>query len=259
MPRTSEPGRSVSSRLLELLFAFRAGHQVFSLAELVRETGIPHATARRLVLELVEAGALDRMDDGRFAIGLRLWQLATLTPRTESLRVLARPYMDDLYSALEQHVQLAVLSDDHAVIIERMSSLDAVNLTSQVGGRLPLHASGVGKVLLSHADPLLIDRILAGRLSTYTPATVVDPISLRREIAACRQTGTSMVRAELTKEADSVATRIIDAEGRVVAALSVVVRTGSVQLQAAVPSVITSGLAISRALGWQPGIPIQGA
>lgn len=259
MPRTSEPGRSVSSRLLELLFAFRAGHQIFSLAELVRETGIPHATARRLVLELTEAGALERLEDGRFALGLRLWQLATLTPRTESLRVLARPYMDDLYGALEQHVQLAVLADDHAVIIERMSSPDAISLVSQVGGRLPLHSSGVGKVLLSHADQAMIDRILAGRLSVYTPSTIADPAVLRREIAACRMTGTATVRAETSREADSVATRIVDAEGRVVAALSVVVRSGSVQLQTALPSVITSGLAISRALGWQPGVPIQGA
>lgn len=252
MPRTSEPGRSVSSRLLELLFAFRKGHQVLSLADLVRETGMPHATARRLVIELEEAGAVDRLDDGRFAIGLRLWQLATLTPRTESLRVLARPFMDDLYSALKQHVQLAVLAEDHAVIIDRMSSPQAVSLASEVGGRLPLHCSGVGKVLLSHADRSVADRILSGRLSAYTSHTITDPEALRRQMAACRQTGMAMVRAELTNEADSVATRILDASGEVVAALSVVVRSGSVKLDAAIPSVITSGLAISRALGWQP-------
>lgn len=258
MPRTSEPGRSVSSRLLELLFAFRKGHQVLSLAELERETGMPHATARRLMLELEEAGAVDRLEDGRFALGLRLWQLATLTPRTESLRVLARPFMDDLYGALRQHVQLAVLAEGHAVIIERMSAPQAVSLASEVGGRLPLHCSGVGKVLLSHADRELIDRMLSGRLSPYTPSTVTDPSVLRRQLAACRQTGTATVRAELTREADSVATRIVDASGQVVAALSVVVRSGSVKLEAATPSVITSGLAISRALGWQPSVSIKG-
>lgn len=258
MPRTSEPGRSVASRLLELLFAFRNGHQVLSLADLVRETGMPRATARRLVLELSEAGALDKLDDGRFAIGMRLWQLATLTPRTESLRVVARPFMDDLHGALKQHVQLAVLSEDHAVIIERMSAPDAIGLASKVGGRLPLHCSGVGKVLLAHADRELTERILNGRLTTYTPDTVVDPALLRRQIAMCRKTGAATVRAELTREADSVATRIIDADGTVVGAVSVVVRAGSVKLQAALPSVITSGLAISRALGWHPGVPIRG-
>jgi len=257
MPRASEPGRSVSSRLLDLLFAFRPGRSVLSLADLSRETGLPHATAYRLTLELQRAGVLDRRDDGRFVVGLRLWQLGTLAPNAGTLQALALPFMDDLYTALRQHVQLAVLDDDHAVIIERMSAPDSIELVSQVGGRLPLHCSGVGKVLLSHAELAVIDRTLSGDLSRYTPETQVDPSLLRREIAACRRTGTALVRGELTSGADSVATRIVNGEGRVVAALSVVVRSGSVKLQAAIPSVVTCGLGISRALGWKPGIAVR--
>ena len=257
MPRTSEPGRSVGARLLEVLFAFRPGRSVLSLAELVRETGLPHSTARRLALELVAAGALDRRDDGRFAVGLRLWQLGTLAPRAESLRALAKPFIDDLSTALRQHVQLAVLAEDHAVIIERVSAPHAVGLTSRIGGRLPLHCSGVGKVLLSHRDASLIERILEAKLSRYTPHTNTDASSLRRELAACRNTGIAFVREELTAGADSVATRIVDGDGRVIAAMSVVVRAGSVDLQGLIPTLVASGLGISRTLGWNPGVAIH--
>ena len=96
MPRTSEPGRSVSSRLLGLMFSFEPGESELSLAQLARKTGLPHPTARRLVLELTRAGALQRRPDGRFAVGLRLWRLGTLAPLTESLRTMAQPYMEDL-------------------------------------------------------------------------------------------------------------------------------------------------------------------
>lgn len=65
------------------------------------------------------------------------------------------------------------------------------------------------------------------------------------------------MRGELTPGADSVATRIMDADGRVVAALSVVVRSGSVSLIAAVPSVVTSGLGISRRLGCAPNVSVR--
>lgn len=65
------------------------------------------------------------------------------------------------------------------------------------------------------------------------------------------------MRGELTPDADSVAARIVDGNGRVVAALSVVVRSGSVKHQAALPSVVTSALAIWRQLGWRPGARIQ--
>ncbi|MFI0481411.1 IclR family transcriptional regulator [Actinomadura sp. 9N215] len=259
MPRTSEPGRSVSSRLLEVLFAFEPDQSTLSLADLVRKTGLPHATVRRLALELTDVGALSRQHDGRFTIGLRLWQLGTLAPLTESLRSQAQPFMEDLYTALHQHVQLAVLEGSEAVIIERLSAPRAQHLVSHVGGRLPLHCSGVGKVLLAHAGADLIERILSGTLRRYTPQTNTDSTVLRSELAEIRRTGHATVRSELTPGADSLAARVVDGEGRVVAALSVVVRTGSVLHQAALPSLIAAGLGVSRMLGWRPGTRIREA
>ncbi len=257
MPRTSEPGRSVASRLLELQFAFLPHQRALTLADLVRRTGLPHATARRLVHELVEAGALDRRADGRFVVGLRLWQLGTLAPHTESLRSLAQPVIEDLHAALHQHVQVAVLEGDEAVVIERVSAPQAVGLVSRVGGRMPLHASAVGKILLAHGGDERVDRVLAAPLRAYTPRTIVDPAVLRSELDDVRRTGIATVREELSVGAESVATRVLDGEGRVVAALSVVVRSGSVQLPIATPSVVASGLRLSRLSGWRPGVNVQ--
>ena len=258
MPQTSEPGRSVSSRLLEVLFAFRPGDARLTTAGLARRTGLPYATVRRLALELVDAGALDRASDRKLTVGTRLWQLGTLAPLTEPLRTMALPFMEDLYTALRQHVQLAVLEGYEAVVVERLSTPDAVGLVSQVGGGLPLHCSAVGKVLLAHGDGTLFDAVVERGLDRFTPQTITEPERLRGELADCRRTGIAIVRGELTAGADSVATRIMDAEGRVVAALSVVVRTGSVLLTAVVPSVVTSGLGISRRLGWAPDVGVRG-
>jgi DNA-binding IclR family transcriptional regulator len=257
MPPTSEPGRSVSSRLLQVLFAFQPGRTRFTLAGLTRRTGLPQATVRRLAFELVVAGALDRAADGTFTVGTRLWQLGTLAPLTEPLRTVALPFMEDLYTALQQHVQLAVLEGHEGVIVERLSTPSAVGLTSGVGGGLPLHCTAVGKVLLAHGDAATFDAEVERGLERFTPQTVTDPAQLRRELADCRRTGTAIVRGELTPGADSVATRIMDGEGRVVAALSVVVRTGSVLLTAVTPSVVTSGLGISRRLGWTPNVGVR--
>ncbi len=182
MPRTSEPGRSVSSRLLEVLFAFGPGHSRLTLAELTRQTGMPQATVRRLALELVQAGALDMASDGVLTVGTRLWQLGTLAPLTEPLRTVAQPFMEDLYTALHQHVQLAVLEGREAVIVERLSRPGAIGLVSQVGGRLPLHSSAVGKVLLAHGDSALFDALAERGLGRFTPHTITDPARLRREL-----------------------------------------------------------------------------
>jgi DNA-binding IclR family transcriptional regulator len=252
MPRSNQPGRSVSSRLFEVLFAFRPGRFRLTLAEMTRETGLPHATVRRLALELVEAGALDRTPDGAFTVGIRLWQVGTLAPLSVPLRAAALPFMDDLHTALRQHVQLAVREGTEAVLVERLSAGNAVDVISRLGGRLPLHSSGVGKVLLAHAGPELLEQVIAQGLPAYTERTVTDPMRLRAMLAECRETGVAVVRQETTPGADSVATRVLNADGEVVAALSVVVSAGSVDLRAVRPAVIASGLAVSRSLGWHP-------
>lgn len=95
MPRTNEPGRSVSSRLLRVLFTFTPEDSALTLADLTRRTGLPHATVRRLAHELLNAGALDRTQDGRFTVGLRLWQLGTLAPLSVPLRTVALPFLED--------------------------------------------------------------------------------------------------------------------------------------------------------------------
>jgi DNA-binding IclR family transcriptional regulator len=252
VPRTNEPGRRVSSRLLDVLFAFRPGRSRLTLADLTRRTGMPHATVRRLALDLVNAGALDRAPDGTFTVGIRLWELGTLAPLTAPLRTVALPFMDDLHAALRQHVQLAVLDGTEAVLVERLSTAEAVGVISRIGGRLPLHSSGVGKVLLAHAGADLLDRVIEQGLARYTGRTITEPVWLRSVLAGCRDTGVALVREETTPGVDSVATRILSADGEVVAALSVVVRTGSVDLRTVTPAVVASGLAISRGLGWRP-------
>lgn len=66
---------SVASRLLAVLGAFGAEHRYLSLTQLSRRTGLPFATSHRLVGELSTWGALERDVQGRYRIGLRLWDV----------------------------------------------------------------------------------------------------------------------------------------------------------------------------------------
>ena len=69
------------------------------------------------------------------------------------LREVAAPFLQDLYAATGDTVHLAVREADRALYVERLSGKASVPVVSQVGGRLPLHTTGVGKVLLAHAPP----------------------------------------------------------------------------------------------------------
>ena len=150
--RRPPQGDPVVDRALSLLDAFDAGHRHLTLGELSRRSGIPPSSALRLASRLLAWGALERDADGRFSIGLRLWEVAALAPRGQGLQQVALPFMGDLEAVTHQHVLLAVREGDEAVMVERLSSHHAVPALYRPGGRLPLHSTGVGLVLLAFAD-----------------------------------------------------------------------------------------------------------
>lgn len=250
MPRTNEPGTGVLQRAGRLLDAFDERHLSLTLAELTARSGLAHATTSRIAGDLVATGLLARGRGGRYSIGARTRDLGLLVPASANLRSVALPYLHDLHAALREHVQLAVLGRREAVILDRISAPEAVLVVSDVGGHLPLHASAAGKVLLAHAPAGLRADVLAGRLEQLTPRTVTDPERLEQELEQCRRSGIAVVREEINERASSVAARVVDESGTVVAAVSVVVRAGTAALRTSVPAVATSALAISRRLGW---------
>src|SRR4051812_24082652 len=123
---TGNAGRTVTSRVLSVLAIFDGRHRRLSLSQISRRAGMPLATAHRLVGELAAWGALERDADGRYQIGLRLWEVAALAPRGLGLREAALPYLEDLYEATHQHVQLAVLDGVDVVYVERLSGRGAL-------------------------------------------------------------------------------------------------------------------------------------
>lgn len=238
-------------RHFQILFAFSSTSKRLTLAEITRRTQLPHATARRMVNSLLDIGALEKTDDGEFVIGLRMWKLGTLAPRSMDLRAAALPYMEDLHAALKQHVQLGILEGHEAVLIERISTPTALSVVSNVGGRLSLHSSGIGKILLAYGGQDLTRDVIAAGLPQHTPETITDPERLRAELRDIRRTGLATVREETSVGADSAAVPIFGPNRQVLASLSVVVTSGSVNLHAVYPALVAAGRGISRRLGNQ--------
>ncbi|MFC9247574.1 IclR family transcriptional regulator [Streptomyces sp. NPDC057136] len=244
--------RSAADRLLDVLGAFDQVHPALTLTQLARRAELSLPTAHRLVATLTGWGALERDDAGLYHVGLRLWETAALAPRGLGLREAALPYLEDLYEATHENVHLAVRDGREVVYIERLSGRSAVGVHSRVGARWPLHATGVGLVLLAHSDPDFQGRYRAEKLAAFTPYTVTDPERLRRMLAEVRHGGVAVSDRQITDDALSVAAPIRGARGDVAAAVSVVVPVAGARTPTLIPAVQLAGRGISRALGWQP-------
>ena len=243
---------TATDRLLSVLAAFDHEHPALSLTDISRRAGLSLTTAHRLVGALTGWGALERDEAGVYHVGLRLCEIAALAPRGLALRQIALPYLEDLYEATHENVQLAVRDGSDVVYIEWLSGRSAVGVHIRVGARWPLHATGVGLALLAHGDPGFREAYCAGELTSFTPHTITDPARLRRVLAEVRRTGVAVSDRQITEDALSVAAPVRTADGSVAAAVSIVVPYADAQVPVLVPAVRVAARGISRALGWLP-------
>lgn len=238
------PPPSVAGKVMAILDAFAHGEAQLTLTEICRRAGLPLATGHRLLGELTRGGFFERSPDGSYRVGTRLWRIGLRAAATE-LRELALPYMEDLYEVTHDNVQLAVRRGLNALYVEKLRGPRSVPLVSRVGGELPLHATGVGRVLLAFAPEEVTAEVVAAGLQAHTRHTITDPVRLRAHLAEVRRTGVAVVREEMTLGTCSVAAPVRGADGKVVAALSIVTRTRS-DLRTFVPVLVTVARALSR-------------
>ena len=242
----STPGATVTSRVLALIGAFDEEHRTLSLSELADRADLPLPTAHRLVGELVAWGALTRRPSGQYVVGRRLWDVGLLAPVQTGLRQLASPFLHDLYGATLATVHLAVRDGAEVLYLDRLAGNTSVPVVSSIGSRLPLHSTGVGKVLLAHA-PAEVQTAVLSDLRRITPYTITQPGTLRRQLARVHRDGYATTVEEMSLGACSVAVPIRTEQG-VVAALGIVVpnlRNDRAKLVAAMQ---VAGQGITRAL-----------
>jgi DNA-binding IclR family transcriptional regulator len=247
---TSTPGASVTSRALALLGAFDEEHRQLSLTALAARAELPVPTAHRLVGELVEWGALARSASGEYVVGRRLWDLGMLAPVQAGLVETASPYLHDLYGATLATVHLAVRDGDEVLYLDRLRGNASVPVVSTVGSRLPMHATGVGKVLLAHAPPEVQARVL-GDLYRVTAYTVSQPGRLRRQLAQVLRDDYATTQEEMSLGACSVAVPVRHRD-EVVAALGLVVPSLKRDRPRLVTALTVAARGIGRALEFRP-------
>ena len=250
MAGRSAPGASLVDRTLDVLGTFDERHRRLRLNEIATRSGLAPPTALRIVRRLAAAGALERAADGTYVVGRLLWDIGLLAPVQTGLREVAAPFLQDLQAATRATVHLAERDGAEVLYLDRLSGVASVPVVSRVGSRLPMHATGVGKVLLAHAPAEIQQQVLAD-LVRVTPYTIVAPGTLARQLERVRRDGFATTQEEMTLGACSVAVPVQGAGGDVAAALGVVVpslRRDRDRLVAAL-SVAAAGIARQAAEG----------
>lgn len=235
---------TVLERACAILGALDAEHPYLTVSELARRAGLAKSTTHRLVAQMRDLRLLETGPDG-VRLGFRLFELGELVPRNRSLRDAALPFMEDLMEATHQRVHLAVLEGVEVVYVAILGSKGMI-MPSRIGGRLPAHATGVGKAIMAFSPPEVLQARIEAGLPRLSPRTIVMPGPLVREMAAIREAGVSYDREESGPGVSCAAAPVFGGNGEVVAALSVSGRTGQIDIERIAPAVKTAALTLGR-------------
>lgn len=224
-PRKSEE-TSTSVQVLDralALLGLIAAQDGISAAELAERAALPASTVHRLLATLAAHGFVRQdAETSAWTVGVAAFTVGQAFVRLRRVETLGRPAMRALMEASSETVNLGVVEGAEVVFLAQVECHAPIRAFFRPGRRGPVHASGIGKAILAHADPADVATLLgAGPLPAFTETTVTDPATLAGQLAATRSRGWALDDEEHTLGMRCVAAPIFDHDGAAVAAVSV--------------------------------------
>ncbi|WP_120006534.1 IclR family transcriptional regulator domain-containing protein [Nesterenkonia muleiensis] len=216
---------------LDVLETFTPAEPRQTLAEVARKAGVSRATARRMLLTLVERGYA--YFDGRvFELTPRVLGLGHGYWSGRSWHELLQPSLRDLSSRLNESCSAGVLTSDDVMYVSRVHTHRIMRIDLGLGTRLPAFATSMGRVLLANlSEDELLARLKQMERPAFTSHTVTQPEELACAVRAVKDEDVALVDQELELGLRSAAVPVRDAHGRTVLAINTSMSAGTESVQ----------------------------
>jgi IclR family pca regulon transcriptional regulator len=219
------------ARGLDVLRCFSAERPTPTLSDVAAATGLPRATARRLLLTLEELGYV-RSGGGQFALTPRVLTLGMAFVGSLGLWDVGRAHLEKLVALTGESSSMSQLDGSDIVYVARVAVPKLIALRVQIGTRFPAPYTSQGKVLLAALDPAELARVLAQPSRSGLPRFLPrDPNQFEQELRSIRARGWALADEELAPGIRSIAAPVRDGVGAVRAAINVTVHAAETTVE----------------------------
>lgn len=248
-------------RGLQMLAEFRRDSRELTGAELARRLDLPRASVFRILQTLEQMGFVERVGDtSHYRLGIAVLRLGFEFLASMELTEFGRPVIDELSAASGQSSQLVVRDATEVVVVAKIAGATSLVSAMQVGGRLPVHATALGRVLLGGMPMEALSNLYAGKtLAAFTAQTPKTLVELHRRVAEDAERGYAISQGGFESGVSTVAAPVIDEHGAVAAAVSVTIPSSHIppeQQARLVALVVEAAAKLSRRIGGgAPALP----
>jgi IclR family pca regulon transcriptional regulator len=242
-------------RGLQILEAFSEQSPGLSLTEIASTVGLGKSTVFRFVYTLEKLGYLDRdPETKRYRPGLRVLRLGFAVLNNLEMTQIAQPYLKALSAQCGETTNMTIRDGKEIVYVVRNKTQQVISVNLQLGSRLPVYCTSMGKAqLLDLSQDELRDLLGEGPYPVTGPNTLTTLDALVIELDKVRQQGYAINDEEMAVGLRSVAAPVREATGQAVAAINVSVPSARVSRQELetllAPMVMDTARRISLALG----------
>ena len=243
------------AKAMELLQLLNQIGKPVPLTELVQRSGYPKSTVFGLLATMRAYDVVTQTADGKYALGLRLFEYGRQVERSWDISLVARPYMELLTQQSGASVMLSICEGNTVITLDQVEARDKLRIVSEVGARLPVYCTTQGKVFLAHRPPQEAERLLRRlNMTPFTPYTITDVRTLMQELELCRANGYAIENGEYKIGLRSISAPVYTVEGEARYTIGVIGMFRSIHSEdflAAVGYVQDTALMISAALGYR--------
>lgn len=180
----------VLERALDLLEELAQSRSPLGLSELARRSNLSKTTVHRILGTLLMRGYVNKTDSGGYVVGPKLFNTLSYHINSLELHAEAKPHLHTLQKQLDLTVYLGVLDGPFVSVIEREASDRSDEVFTQVGRRLPVHSTSMGKCLLACLSSDELQKVLReNELVAHTVHTITNKKDLIQHLHEVRKRG----------------------------------------------------------------------
>src|SRR5215813_6904874 len=209
------------ARGLRVIEAFNRERRQLTLSDIARAVDLPRASVRRTLATLVQLGYAE-IDDRLFRLTPRILSLAGAYLSSNAISGILQPAVERLSENVNESCSAAMRDGDDVIMIAHATPKRVIDVSAQIGLRLPAIASSLGRILLAAMDDGALDEFFARVTpAKLTSTTTIDKKVLRKAILKARADGHSYVDQEVEVGFRSISVPLRRLDGKVVAALNI--------------------------------------
>lgn len=206
------------ARGLDVLGAFRSRDRTLGNQELARRCGLPKSTISRLTYTLTKQGYLEHAQDSNGYAGYRLGSavlaLGSAMLARMDMRHIARPLMQELADSSQAMVSLGIRDRLSMIYVENCRSESALTLSLDVGSRIPLATTAMGRAYLAVCGDAERQKLMEGIRSLDEKNWPQTRAELEMSLAHYLEHGCCSSFGEWQKDVNAIAVAFMPASGR---------------------------------------------